>query len=103
VQTGLDWPVAFAANASAATLVLLVDRIYVDVRSYRPVGEDYQVVLHGTLVQWPTQRVLRDFVVRGPPPGDRAGLISAFGLVARTGAEPWAAARALLATTFAGS
>jgi hypothetical protein len=94
VQTGLDWPVAFAASASDATLVLLVDRIYLNVRSYRPIGDDYQVVLHGTLVQWPTQRVLRDFVVRGPRPGDRAGLISAFGLFAHTGAEPWAAAGA---------
>ena len=89
IQSGLHWRVAFATNATEATAVLLVDRIHLNARSYRPVGEDYQVVLHGTLMQWPTRTVISAFVVRGPRPANRAGWLSVFGLVQRSGAEPW--------------
>ncbi|MEP7001297.1 MAG: hypothetical protein ABI969_12510 [bacterium] len=89
VKTNLAWPVTFADASSHAMLVLLVDRILIDVRSYRPAGEDYQVVLHCRLVAWPEQRALADYSVRGSRPSDRAGLLTVFGLFDRVGSEPW--------------
>jgi hypothetical protein len=89
VKTNLSWPVTFADAASHSLLVLLVDRILVDVRSYRPAGDDYQVVLHCTLVAWAERRTVADFSVRGSRPSDRAGLLTVFGLIDRVGSEPW--------------
>jgi hypothetical protein len=82
-------PMRVATTAEATTVALLVDRVLLDVRSYRPVGEDYQVALHCTLVDLTTRRAILDFTTRGPQPGRRDGLLSVFGLLRRRGSEPW--------------
>ena len=95
VQANLSWPVAFADGPQDARLVLLVDRILLNVRGYhrhgrfQPSGEDFQVVLHCTLVARAEHRALLEFSVRGDAPSSHAGWPTVFGLVDRVGPEPW--------------
>ena len=95
VQPDLPWPLVFAAGPRDASVVLLVDRMLLNVRGYhrygtfQPSGEDFQVVLHCTLVAWAERRVLLDYSVRGDAPSNRAGLPTVFGLTNRVGPDPW--------------
>jgi hypothetical protein len=89
VKTGLNWRVPFARDSSDVKLILLVDRIALDVRSYRPRGDDYRVILHCRLVDLTRRQVVSDFVVRGDTPADRSGLFAGLGWFDRFGSEPW--------------
>jgi hypothetical protein len=89
VKTGLHWRVPFARDSSDVKLILLVDRIALDVRSYRPRGDDYRVILHCRLVDLARRHVIADFVVRGDTPADRSGSFAGFGWFDRFGSEPW--------------
>lgn len=103
VKPDLPWPIAFADGPRDGMLGLLVDRILVDVQSYRPSGEDYQVVLHCTLIAWGQHRTLLEYSVRGSEPSDRAGLPRVFGLFDRIGSEPWPEAGARISGRLAPS
>ncbi len=95
VKSDLPWSLAFADGPRDARLVLLVDRILLNVRGYhrhghfQPSGEDLQVALHCTLVAWAEHRILVEYSVRGAPPSSRSGLPTVFGLMDRIGSEPW--------------
>ena len=89
VVTGLGWNVPWARTQSEVGVVLLVDRIGLDIRSYYPRGDDYQIVLHCRLVDPWSGQALSDFVVRGTRPGDRSGWSTFAGLMDRLGSEPW--------------
>ena len=76
-------------NAAEIAMVLLVDRIEVNVRSYRPVGEDFQTVLHCILLNRRTYVIADEFNVRGTVPHRRDGLLTLFGMWNQHGSEPW--------------
>jgi hypothetical protein len=96
LRQGISLAIPAAHTPVQTSLFLLVDRIAVDIRSYRPSGEDYQVVLHCTLVDRETSRILSDFAVRGDVPSNRSGLLSLFGFD-RYGSDPWPAVQARIA------
>jgi hypothetical protein len=89
VKTGLFWSVPFATAPAGVTMILLVDRIRLDIRSYRPYGDDYQVILHCRLIDVAQQRIFADFTTKGSMPWNRSGLFKVSGLFDGLGSEPW--------------
>jgi hypothetical protein len=101
VRQGQSWNVPLAHTSRDATVALLVDKIALTVRSYRPAGDDHQIILHCILVDLSTLRSFSSFTVRGSLPARRDGLLSIFGQVPSHGSEPWPQVRARVKTELA--
>jgi hypothetical protein len=89
VRDDFSWDVPAAHSYDDAGVALLVDRIELDVRSYFPIGEDRQIILHCTLLDVPAMRLITSFTFRGSIPSPRQGVLAAAGLLAHHGSEPW--------------